>query len=78
MVFGVAPGVSATELGPEDEALDRAVKKEFAEIEMRRRSAEKHEQAFKQYEQKMEDEQKEKLKKYVLIWLFIDQGLRST
>lgn len=58
-----AAGVSAADLGPEDEALKKAVMKEFAEIEMRRRNSEKHEQAFKQYEQKMEDEQKEKLKK---------------
>jgi len=56
-------GASVVELGNEEEYVKKAVMKEFAEIEMRRRNTEKHEQAYRQYEQKLEDEAKEKLKK---------------
>jgi hypothetical protein len=55
--------MTVAQLGSEEEALRKAVMKEFAEIELRRRNSEQHAQAYKQYEQQMEDEANEKMRK---------------
>eukprot|EP00936_MAST-01D_sp_MAST-1D-sp1_P000303 g303.t1 len=49
--------------GEEHEALDKAVKKMFADVERRRRSMEKHQQAHKAREADALDAEQEKLKK---------------
>lgn len=54
----LSKGMTLQELGSEQAAIQKAIMMEFAEVEMRKKNAEKHAQAFKQYEQQMEDEER--------------------
>lgn len=51
------------EVGTEDECMKKAVMKEFADIEQRKRMTEAHELSLKKRERDQEEEEKQKMRK---------------